>query len=70
MALLPSWILVLQGDISDKRDIYSFISEPEQRVTDLELEFGFEVLHVRDLGPIDYVLQHLVRLVESVLCGE
>ena len=43
---------------------------PEQRVTDLELEFRFEVLHIRDLGPVTHVLKHLVSLVESVLCGE
>ena len=43
---------------------------PEQRVTDLELEFRLEVLHIRDLGPVTHVLEHLVGLVESMLCGE
>ena len=39
-------------------------------MTDLELEFRFEVLHVRDLGPVTHVLKHLVCLVEGVLGGE
>ena len=36
----------------------------------MELEFGFEVVHVRDLGPVTNVLEDLVGLVESVLCRE
>ena len=39
-------------------------------MADLELEFRFEVLHVRDLGPVTNVLQDLVGLVESVLRRE
>ena len=69
MALSPSWILVLHSPGLIAR-YNSYNLTPEQRVTDLELEFRFEVLHIRDLGPVTHVLEHLVGLVESMLCGE
>ena len=39
-------------------------------MTDLEFKFRFEVVHVRDLGPVANILEHLVGLVESVLSCE
>ena len=68
--------LVALLDLSPAELVHSITADncynltPEQRVTDLELEFRFEVLHIRDLGPVPNVLKHLVGLVEGVLCGE
>ena len=36
----------------------------------MEFKFGFEVVHVRDLGPVADVLEDLIRLIKGVLRRE